>query len=105
MLTVEKQTRTYLYDLMNEAKEHGFKQDDQWSLSMATDAERSKIQRDYFPAVASKVSPEAMLEIFQSVKSELQQPLNAEEMQVDTKTILKKDFKFIVAFNPKRTRF
>jgi len=105
MQTAEKQTRTYLYDLMNEAKEHGFKADDQWNLSLVTDAERSSIQRDYFPAVASKVSPELMLQVFQSIKSGLQQPLNTEEMQLDSQAILKRGLKFIVAFNPKRTRF
>ena len=42
--SIEDQTKMYLYDLMNTAKEHGFKADDNWELSMVTDAERQKIR-------------------------------------------------------------
>ncbi|MDB5007564.1 MAG: hypothetical protein JWQ84_261 [Mucilaginibacter sp.] len=101
---VENQTRIYLYDLMNEAKEHGFKNGDQWELSLVTDNEKTRIMKDYYPAVATKIFPEILLQVFQSVKSNLSQSLSKEEQQMDTKSILKDELNYIVAFNPNRPR-
>ena len=101
---IETQTRIYVYDLMNEAKEHGFKDEDTWELSMVTEAERSRIQRNYYPAVASKVFPEILLPVYQSIKSRLKQSLSKEEEEMNNSTILRDDLKYIIAFNPKRVR-
>jgi hypothetical protein len=102
--TVENQTRIYMYDLMNEAKEHGFKNDDEWQLSLVTDNEKTKLLRNYYPAIAAKIFPEILLQVFQSVKSRLSQSLSKEEQQLDTLSILKEDLKYIVAYNIKRPR-
>jgi hypothetical protein len=101
---IERQVRTYVYDLMNEAKEHGFKSEDQWTLNLVTEEERIKINKDYYPVVANKVSPEVLLEVFQSVKYELHQSLSKEELLMDTRSILNGDLNYIIAFNPKRHR-
>jgi hypothetical protein len=61
--SIENQTKMYLYDLMNTAKEHGFKGEDSWQLSMVTDTERIKIQKDYYPTIATKVIPEFLLQV------------------------------------------
>jgi len=89
---------------MNEAKEHGFKDDDQWQLDLVTETDKKRIQKDYYPAIASKVFPEIILPVFHSVKSRLQQSLSKEELQMDTQTILRDDLTYIIAFNPKRLR-
>jgi len=102
--TIETQTRIYVYDLMNEAKEHGFKDEDRWELSMVTEAERTRIQRNYYPAVASKAFPDMLLHVFQSVKSRLKQSLSKAEQLMDSGTIARDDLKYIIAFNPKRIR-
>ena|SRR5580692_5843822 len=102
--TIETQTRIYVYDLMNEAKEHGFNDEDKWQLGMVTESERTRIQRDYYPAVASKVYPEILLPVFQSVKSRLKQSLSKEEQEMDSGTVIREDLKYIIAFNPKRIR-
>ncbi|MDF2431682.1 MAG: hypothetical protein JWP44_1313 [Mucilaginibacter sp.] len=101
---VENQSRIYLYDLMNEAKEHGFKNDDQWQLSLVTANEKTRIMKDYYPAIATKIFPEILLQVFHSVKSSLSQSLSKEEEQMDTKSILKDELNYIVAFNPNRPR-
>ena len=46
--TIEIQTRLYVYDLMNEAKEHGFGADDAWQLDLVTEADKKRIQKDYY---------------------------------------------------------
>ncbi len=101
---IENQARTYVYDLMNEAKEHGFKTEDKWTLILVTESEQKRIKNNYYPIVANKVSPEILLQLFQAVKSGLHQPLSKEELQIDTKRILHDHLNYIVAFNPKRHR-
>jgi hypothetical protein len=102
--TIETQTRMYLYDLMNTAKEHGFKTDDSWELSLATDMERIKIQKDYYPTIATKVFPEILLQVFHLTKLRLNQALNKNEENLDNRSVISNDLSYIVAFNPKRPR-
>jgi len=103
--TVEAQTRMYLYDLMNAASEHGFKADDIWELSMVTDSGRSKLHKDYFPAVSIKVGPEMLLQVFHATQKGLKQSSYNNENQLPTaKTILMDDINYLVAFNLKRPR-
>lgn len=102
--TIENETRMYLYDLMNTAKEHGFKADDNWELSMVTDTERIKIQKDYYPTIATKVFPELLLQVFHLTKTRLNQSLNATEESMNNRTVVNNELNYIVAFNPKRPR-
>ena len=101
---IETQARMYLYDLMNAAKEHGFKADDTWELSMATDSGRSKLQKDYYPAIAVKIVPEILLQVFNSAKSGLKQSYTNEGQLPDAKAILAENYTYLVAVNPKRPR-
>lgn len=101
---VENEVRLYLYDLNNMAKEHGFKADDNWHLSLVTDAERSKIQKNYHPTIAAKMFPELLLPVFHSIKSKLNQSLSSEEQLLSTKDILSENLKFLVAYVPTRMR-
>ena len=52
--TVERQARTLVYDLMNEAKEHGFGAEDKWTLIVVNDQERARIKKDYYPVLTNK---------------------------------------------------
>jgi hypothetical protein len=70
--TIENQTRLYLYDLMNTAKEHGFKADDVWEFSLVGDIEKLRLQKAYHPTIATKMLPEAVLEVFHQIKSRLE---------------------------------
>ncbi|MDB4922007.1 hypothetical protein [Mucilaginibacter sp.] len=102
--TIEKQTRMYLFDLMNTALENGFKADDSWELILGTEAQKARIQKDYYPAVATKVFPEIVLPVFYTIKSRLNLALNKEEQSRDVKAILKDKLNYVIAFNPKRQR-
>ena len=102
--TIEDQTKMYLYDLMNTAKEHGFKADDNWELNMVTDAERQKIQKDYYPTIATRVIPEFLLQVFHLTKQKLNQSLNSVEEAFTKNTVTANELNYIVAFNPKRPR-
>jgi hypothetical protein len=102
--TVEAQTRMYLYDLMNAASEHGFKADDIWELSMVTDSGRSKLHKDYFPAVSIKVGPEMLLQVFHATQKGLKQSPHNESQLPTAKNILTDEINYLVAFNLKRPR-
>jgi hypothetical protein len=102
--SIENQTRMYLYDLMNTAKEHGFKGDDNWELSMATDVERAKIQKDYYPTIATKVIPEFLLQVFNLTKIRLNQTLSKKDEDLTPRSVVAAELNYLVAFNPKRPR-
>jgi hypothetical protein len=102
--SIENQTKMYLYDLMNTAKEFGFKGDDSWELTMVTDLERKKIQKDYYPTIATKVIPEFLLQVFNLTKSRLNQSSGRAEETPGNRSVINADLSFIVAFNPKRPR-
>jgi hypothetical protein len=102
--TIEGETRMYMYDLMNTAKEHGFKGEDRWELSLTTEAEKDRIQRNYHPTIAQKVYPEILLQVFHLTKSRLNQPLNKDEELIDSRSVMNEELTHIVAFNPKRAR-
>lgn len=102
--TIENQTKIYLYDLMNTAKEHGFKTDDNWELSMVTDTERIKIQKDYYPTIATKVTPEFLLQVYHLTKLRLNQSLNKNDESFNNRGVVANELNYIVAFNPKRPR-
>jgi hypothetical protein len=102
--TIETETRIYLYDLMNTAKEFGFKADDNWEFSLATSTERTKIEREYYPTIAAKIIPEILLQVLHSIKSRLKQSLTKDDQMVDMRSALSSDTTYLVAYNPKRPR-
>ena len=102
--TIEGETRMYMYDLMNNAKEHGFKGEERWELSLATDAEKDSIQRNYYPTIAQKVYPEMLLQVYNLSKSRLNQAPVKGDDKTDSRSVVKDELTYIVAFNPKRER-
>lgn len=102
--TVENYTKLYLFDLMNTANEHGFKTDDNWQLVLANDVERSRLQKDYHPTVATKLAPEMLLPVFHSIKAKLNQTLTEEEQLINKVNIATNKQKFLIAYVPTRIR-
>jgi hypothetical protein len=102
--TIESQTRMYMFDLLNTAKEHGFKGEDGWELNMVTNTERIKIQKDYYPTVAAKIGPEILLQVLHTVKARLDQPSYKGGSRENEPNLLNEDLNYLVAFNPKRMR-
>jgi hypothetical protein len=103
--SIETETRMYMYDLLNTAKEFGFKAEDSWELSMVTNTERIRIQKDYYPTIAAKVGPEILLQVFHTIKTRLNQSFQKEESKTDGRGVaVTEDLNYLVAFNPKRPR-
>ena len=102
--TIETETRMYMYDLLNTAKEFGFKAEDSWELTMVTNTDRIRIQKDYYPTLAAKVGPEILLQVFHTIKTRLNQSFSKEPVKVDERAVVTEDLNYLVAFNPKRPR-
>lgn len=102
--SIENQTKMYMYDLMNTAKEHGFKGEDNWVLNMVTDAERIKIQKDYYPTIATKVIPEFLLQVYHMTKLKLNLATAKNDESLTNRSVVTGELNYLVAFNPKRPR-
>jgi hypothetical protein len=103
--SLEYQAKEYVYDLNNCASEYGFKDDEGWELSLATDVEKLAIEKKYYPTVSAKVLPETLLELFRIVKGKLIAARSDMERKLDaTATGTNITFQYLVAFNPKRPR-
>ena len=102
--SVESKAREYVYDLNNCASEYGFKDDESWELSLATDTEKTAIEKKYYPTVSAKVLPETLLELFRIVKGKLVAARSDMERKLDGTTGTNITFQYLVAFNPKRPR-
>jgi hypothetical protein len=99
--TIEFQAKIYVYDLKNCAREFGFKPDENWEVSMATEQQKADIEKTHFPTLSAKVLPEMLAEMLGSVKFKLSQGI---EKALDTATIRKQHFRYLVAFSPNRLR-
>ncbi|OOQ59501.1 hypothetical protein [Mucilaginibacter pedocola] len=102
--TIENQTRLYLYDLMNTAAEHGFKADEIWQFSLVNEVEKKQLQKTYHPTIATKMLPEAVLEVYHQIKSRLNQTFSKDELQLDKRTVVTDNLNYLVAYNLKRPR-
>lgn len=100
--TIEFQAKIYFYDLMNCAREFGFKADENWEVSMATSEQKTAIEKQYFPTLSTSVLPEMLAEMFGSVKFKLTKKLAGKTL--DTVAIRQQNLQYLVAYNPIRLR-
>ena len=94
----------YLGDLFNLASQFDFQPYEIWQLDLVTDAEKSFIEKKYYPTVAKEVVPESLIELLGSVKSGLKQIKSAMENSLAATDIQRNHFHYLIAFNPKRER-
>jgi hypothetical protein len=97
--SVEIQAREYVYDVKNCASEFGQSTLEGWEFSLVSDAEKTKIQKNYYPTIVAHPAQEALLELFRVVKSKLTIPLHNTEINGDIKSVT-----HLIAFNPKYHR-
>ncbi|HAL83212.1 MAG TPA: hypothetical protein DCO83_14085 [Mucilaginibacter sp.] len=102
--SVESQAREYVYDVKNCASEYGQSTLEGWEFSLVTDAEKTKIEKNYYPTVAAHPAQEALFELFRLVKSKLLLPLSHLENSFDVNSTLNKNVTCLIAFNPKLHR-
>jgi hypothetical protein len=102
--TIEYQSKLYVYDLNNSARENGFKADDVWELNVATAAEKSAIEKKYYPTISTKILPELLLELLRLVKGKLVDVKYDVGKGHETSTGTNNNMEYLIAFNAKRPR-
>jgi hypothetical protein len=98
------QAQLFVYDLSNSAKEHWFKPDENWEVSLVTGADKAAIQKKYYPTVSAEFVPEIAAEMFDLVKNSLNLAKSTTEMLLDIQTIRLNHLQYLVAYNLKRQR-
>jgi hypothetical protein len=88
----------FLFDLHNEATERGFKQPNQWQLQLATDSEISYLKKHHHPIVTLRLQPDALINVYQQVKYQLQQLLSKEDNELTSAGIVRDEKKHLVAY-------
>lgn len=73
------QVELFLFDLKNEATEHGFGKNDPWHLQTATDKELTDLKRQNHLVISVRLQPDLLLKMYQQVKSKLQQSLSVND--------------------------
>jgi hypothetical protein len=99
---IEKKAKMYVYDLNNCATENGFKPDETWEFSLATDVEKLAIEKKYFPTISAKVLPELLTELFHTVKAKLTHVKYSGERSGTPAP--GSNLQYLMAYNPNRLR-
>ncbi len=102
--SIEFQEAEYIYELENCAKEHGFKTDEGWQISLASDDEKFIIEKGYHPTLSAKAQPPILLELLGLVKDKLSIPKSQLETTLDERMLTASRTRHIIAFNIKRPR-
>ena len=102
--TTALQAKLFVFDLENSAKEHWFKPDEGWEVSVVTGADKSAIEKKYYPTVSAKCLPERLAGMLTTVKSSLKTAGLAAEPVLDIQTINLNNLQYLIAYNPKRQR-
>jgi len=92
----------FLFDLKNEAVEHGFKSGDSWSLQMANDNEIVNLKRTHNLVISMRFKPYVLLQAYQQVKGKMQQSANQIETDLSVNDLIREGKQHLVAY-PLRT--
>lgn len=92
------QANLFLFDLKNEASEHGFKAGDSWTLQLATDLEFVGLKKLHFPIISLRLNPDALLNVFQQVKDKLHQELSKQEEELTVKDLIREGIATMAAY-------
>ena len=96
------QVSLFLFDLKNEASEHGFKPGDSWNLQIVTENEMIGLKKQYHPVISLRLQAQTLLTAYQQIKEKLQQRFSENDMAL-TADDLPRDEKLHLAAYPARS--
>lgn len=99
-----RQANLFLFDLKNEALEHGFKTDESWTLQLATDEDMAGPKRNHYPLISVKLYPDVLLDVFQQVKNKLNQALDKQEDALTVTDLMKNGVNYLAAYPARQER-
>lgn len=97
-LALSQLVNLFLFDLRNEASEHGFAPGHSWILQLATNEELSGLRKYHYPIVSLKLQPDILLDVFRHLKSKLKQALNEKEATLTVGDAIKDGLGQIAAY-------
>lgn len=100
----ENQVNLFLFDLQNEAKEHGFKQNETWTLELASEHEIARLKRFHHPVVSLRLQSSALLEIYKSVKGRLKQALSTADVALTDSDLINNNKMHLAAYPARSIR-
>jgi hypothetical protein len=98
------QVNLFLFDLKNEATEHGFRTEDSWTLQLATEEQIIGLKRQHHPMISLRLHPDILLSAFRQVKTKLQQSLNKQELALTISDIGREGISQIAAYSSREPR-
>jgi hypothetical protein len=101
---LDSQTSLFLFDLKNEAIEHGFKTGDTWNLQLVTDGEIKQLKDLHRPVIALRLQPHALLTVFKQVKTKLQQSFSKDDDAITVNDLAVNEKKFLAAYRAGSSR-
>lgn len=99
----QNEARFFIYDLANLAKEHWFKPDERWALSLANEAEKTAVEKNYYPTLYIEGETEELKKIDALMRNELHLPQPEIEVP-DERRARKLPATYLIAYNPGRQR-
>ncbi|HEY9533977.1 MAG TPA: hypothetical protein VIQ77_05550 [Mucilaginibacter sp.] len=97
-LSVNNKVNIFLFDLKNEAIEHGFKSGETWSLQMASDNEIVDLKRIHHPVVSMRLKPNVLLQAYQQVKSKMQQSVDKTDIELSVNDLIREGKQYLTAY-------
>ena len=92
----------FLFQLNNSANESGFTTKESWEVKVTNEEEMKTIVKNYKPAVATQIPTKVILEVFNAIKTKLNQPEDVELAKLDDKSFAKLELNYVVAYNLNR---
>ena len=98
------QVNLFLFDLKNEAKEHGFKAGETWVLQLVTEQEITDLKRQHHPVVLARLRQQALLPAYLQVKCKLQQSLSSVDLALTADDVERDNKKHLAAYPERNIR-
>ena len=92
----------FLFDLKNEAVEHGFKAGETWNVRIVTDNEITSLRKNNHPVVSLKLQSDELLKAYMLVKNRLAQALNHDDMALTAADLATNEKRYLAAY-PERS--
>lgn len=101
---LDNQVNIFLFDLKNEASEHGFKLGESWNIQMVTDDEIISLKRTHYPVIYMRLKPQALLHVYEQVSIKLQKFTNKSDAIVSEADLTRDGKNHLVAFPIRNSR-
>jgi hypothetical protein len=88
----------FLFDLRNEASEHGLKSNESWTLELATEDEMSVLRKAHHPVISIRLQPQALLSAFREIKTRLHQSFTTGDISLTASDLTREEKRHLAAY-------